>query len=720
MHAGFDAEPGQGVRAPVRPFVELPIGETPFAEDDGGAVGNRVRDRLEEVGQVELHGESRSWCRAGCETTAMAETHAAAWPVRDDGTIPKERYLAAEFLDLELERMWSRVWQVAGREEELGQPGDYLEYTIGDESILDHAWARRRVARRPQLVPAPRHSARTRLRPLRRVRRRRRHPLPVSRMALRARRAARRGGRPVGVPATCRRAQPSRPCASTPGAGSCSCASIAKHLRCSSSSIHSLRCSRRTTSSSCASAPTSRTVLPANWKVVIEAFCEGYHVQGTHPETLPWVDDVGIEYEQFTTHAHYGRLANARRILQPSPRLGIEPDAVDEGKILRGLVAGLGGAFLGDERAAVDELIAAELPPGELLGAYQTAPNGAARGARLRRLGLRARSDDERRRRVLVPEPRRSDLPGQRHPVPRPTERARPRQRDQGHVGARMARGRRRVADAGAPPLRRLARSRLGPDHEPGLLQHGTGAGGHEVARLHGVSGSRSARRATSSTCTASSTATSPADDGRASRRHPSRRRPRERSVDRTARRGGRDTPPPGGRHLRVGRQPRSQLDREALAPGVRARRLTPGLLRAREVHQPERDGRVRRRLARYRAVDRARVARVARRQRAHRRRSARLRDRRTALGRAHPPRTDRRATDRVRPHDPGRRPATDGGPRAAPLAPREPRHQRRRPVPPDRRRGGMGRGRRHASRDGRRRVGRDARPLVGCPHAGG
>ena len=65
------------------------------------------------------------------------------------------------------------------------------------------------------------------------------------------------------------------------------------------------------------------TVLPANWKVVIDAFNEGYHVQGTHPQILAWTDDVSMEYEQFDTHAHYGRLPSARRQLRPSPRLGL-------------------------------------------------------------------------------------------------------------------------------------------------------------------------------------------------------------------------------------------------------------------------------------------------------------------------------------------------------------------------------------------------------------
>ncbi|MER3452839.1 MAG: hypothetical protein C4344_04035, partial [Acidimicrobiia bacterium] len=115
------------------------------------------------------------------------------------------------------------------------------------------------------------------------------------------------------------------------------------------------------------------TVLPANWKAVLDAFNEGYHVQGSHPQILPWTDGVGIAYEQFGTHAHYGRIAGARRVLRPSPRLG--PDAaarVDEGEILSAPVAGLGGAFLGEERALVEELRRDGPPPGRsLLAAYQ-------------------------------------------------------------------------------------------------------------------------------------------------------------------------------------------------------------------------------------------------------------------------------------------------------------------------------------------------------------
>ena len=300
----------------------------------------------------------------------MASVDATAWLVRDDGTIPKERYLEPEFLDLELEHMWSRVWQVAAREEEIPAPGDFVEYGIGDESILVvrtangglHAMFNSCLHRGTRLaegcgrfdscadggdIRCPYHAWRYSLdgRLVEVVDPGEFPNLPEG-LGLTSVRVDTWGG--FVFVCLDRDAPP-----------------LLEYLHplptlLAPYHLEQLRFRSYLT-----------TVLPANWKVVVEAFTEGYHVQGTHPETLPWVDDVGIEYEQFATHAHYGRLANARRKLRPSPRLGIAPDDVDEGAILRGLVSGLGGAFLGEERAAVDELIAAELAPGELLGAYQ-------------------------------------------------------------------------------------------------------------------------------------------------------------------------------------------------------------------------------------------------------------------------------------------------------------------------------------------------------------
>ena len=55
--------------------------------------------------------------------------------VRTD-LVPKEGYISRDFLRLEAERMWPRTWQVACREEEIPNNGDFVTYDIGDESII--------------------------------------------------------------------------------------------------------------------------------------------------------------------------------------------------------------------------------------------------------------------------------------------------------------------------------------------------------------------------------------------------------------------------------------------------------------------------------------------------------------------------------------------------------------------------------------------------------
>jgi len=94
-------------------------------------------------------------------------------------------------------------------------------------------------------------------------------------------------------------------------------------------------------------------------------------VQGTHPQLLPWTDDVSLEYEPLGIHAHYGRLPNARRTLRPSPRLGLAEGEFDEGEILARFVEGLGGLFYDDERALIEAVRSAPAGGEPLLARYQ-------------------------------------------------------------------------------------------------------------------------------------------------------------------------------------------------------------------------------------------------------------------------------------------------------------------------------------------------------------
>jgi phenylpropionate dioxygenase-like ring-hydroxylating dioxygenase large terminal subunit len=58
------------------------------------------------------------------------------WAVTRPDRIPKQRYYDPEFFAMEAELFWPRVWQMACRLEEIPEIGDYAEYEILDQSIV--------------------------------------------------------------------------------------------------------------------------------------------------------------------------------------------------------------------------------------------------------------------------------------------------------------------------------------------------------------------------------------------------------------------------------------------------------------------------------------------------------------------------------------------------------------------------------------------------------
>ena len=283
-----------------------------------------------------------------------------------DGMIPKERYTSSAFADLEFERLWPRVWQVACREEQVAAVGDYCEYSIGEESVLVVRSAPETIRaffnvclhRGTRLVDGCGQVDDTFVCPFHGWR------YAIDGRLVDVVDAHEFGTLPEGLGLREVR------CEQWGGFVFVNLDPDAEPLTEFLDPLPELLGRYRLDEMRLRSYQT--TVLPANWKVVVDAFNEAYHVQGTHPQLLPWTDDVSIEYEQLGKHAHYGRLPSARRRLRPSPRLGIADEDVDEGAILSGLVSGLGGAFLAEERALVDEVRAAPLPPGTtLLEVYQ-------------------------------------------------------------------------------------------------------------------------------------------------------------------------------------------------------------------------------------------------------------------------------------------------------------------------------------------------------------
>jgi phenylpropionate dioxygenase-like ring-hydroxylating dioxygenase large terminal subunit len=287
--------------------------------------------------------------------------------VRADGFVPKERYTTRGFAELEQSRLWPRVWQIACREEQVERTGDFCEYTIGTETIVIvrgsddalHAFYNACLHRGRRLVDGCGSVDGERIR------------------------CAYHGwcyaldGRVVDVPdrgdfesLPDDLALPTVAVDTWGGFVFVNLDPDAEPLLDFLDPLPALLAPYHLEQMRLRAS--LGTIIDANWKAVVDAFNEGYHVQGLHPQILPWTDDVSIEYEQFGKHAHYGRLPGARRKLQPSPRLQLATDEYDEGEILAGLVAGLGGAFLAEERAAIEELRRTGPPAGQsLLGAYQ-------------------------------------------------------------------------------------------------------------------------------------------------------------------------------------------------------------------------------------------------------------------------------------------------------------------------------------------------------------
>lgn len=69
---------------------------------------------------------------------AIAEhvTIGARRPPAPESTLNPRRYTSAEFHQLEMDRLWSRTWQLACLDTDIPSVGDWYEYEIGDMSIL--------------------------------------------------------------------------------------------------------------------------------------------------------------------------------------------------------------------------------------------------------------------------------------------------------------------------------------------------------------------------------------------------------------------------------------------------------------------------------------------------------------------------------------------------------------------------------------------------------
>ena len=70
------------------------------------------------------------------EESPVTPVEKVADPELGHDPIAKERYTSAEFMRLEWERMWTKVWLLGGFEQDLREGGDYICTDIGRESVL--------------------------------------------------------------------------------------------------------------------------------------------------------------------------------------------------------------------------------------------------------------------------------------------------------------------------------------------------------------------------------------------------------------------------------------------------------------------------------------------------------------------------------------------------------------------------------------------------------
>lgn len=77
-------------------------------------------------------------------------------------------------------------------------------------------------------------------------------------------------------------------------------------------------------------------VIRCNWKVAMEAFMESYHVIATHPQILPVFADASAQYDVYGEHVN----RNLAAFGAPSPHLG--EDAVAPADVVDGMLAMMG------------------------------------------------------------------------------------------------------------------------------------------------------------------------------------------------------------------------------------------------------------------------------------------------------------------------------------------------------------------------------------------
>lgn len=241
-----------------------------------------------------LHANADKWQVEYPATVRFAEEHRLA---PEQTRVPTFRYTSAEFLALEIELLWKRVWQMAGRSDQVPDPGDFLEYQIADQSYLV---VRQHDGSVRAFFNACRHrgnTIRTETGHADELRCRYHHwcwsidgtlhDIPDRHLfetvndpdyALGEISCDEWGGFVMVNP------DPHAP-------------PLLEFLGDVATQLEPYRFEEM------AQLTYIETELSCNWKVAVEAFVEVYHVQGIHPQLLPMLDDVNTAFEVMTPHS---------------------------------------------------------------------------------------------------------------------------------------------------------------------------------------------------------------------------------------------------------------------------------------------------------------------------------------------------------------------------------------------------------------------------------
>lgn len=275
-------------------------------------------------------------------------------PCGEEAYIPKDQYLSRDFARLEDERLWPRAWQIACREEEIPNVGDYVEYTIGNESIVvlrDPAGAIRAYYNACLHRGAPLKTGCGNAKELRCRYHAWRWNLdgtikevldqfdydPVCVASERLRLPECRTGTWGGFVFI--NMDPAAP-------------ALAEFL----DPIPELMA--RVDVEKMRIAEYRTTVLPGNWKLIMHSFTDIYHLAGVHPQALYVTDETGATYKAFGIHGAFSKKPGAWG--RPSAHLGdIEPDPKEILFISMKLMAEILAGFDGNDdiiRAILDSV----------------------------------------------------------------------------------------------------------------------------------------------------------------------------------------------------------------------------------------------------------------------------------------------------------------------------------------------------------------------------